>query len=124
MDEIQTLDTLAGILSELSDRPYDLALHGEHIALAQDHQLGDQLEVAHSMLVGVYAVDEDTWTSMIVHRKSQEDSTTMAGVQRVLETYQRAEDDYLCMSLQLEGHESATDVCAQPRLSWRAMRSS
>jgi hypothetical protein len=96
MDEVESLDALAAILTELSENPYDLSLHAKHIALAQKHGLQDQLHVARDMLVGVYAGDEDIWTPMIEYCKSQEDLVTPYGVGRVLEMYTRAEEDYLC----------------------------
>jgi squamous cell carcinoma antigen recognized by T-cells 3 len=96
MDEVESLDALAAILTELSENPYDISLHVKHIALAQEYGLQDQLQVAREMLVGVYAVGQDVWTPMIEYRKSQENLATIQGVERVLELYMRAEEDYLC----------------------------
>jgi squamous cell carcinoma antigen recognized by T-cells 3 len=96
MDDVEALEALAEILTQLSENPYDLSLHTKHIALAQKHGLDDQLQVARDMLVGIWAMGEDVWLPIIEHQKANEDLSTAEGVQRVLDLYTRAEDDYFC----------------------------
>jgi hypothetical protein len=98
MDDVESLEELSNILSELAEKPYDLRLHQQHIALAQKYGMDDQLQVAREMLTSTWAMTEDFWLPMIESLKATVDLASVEGIQSVLGLFNRAEEDYLCKS--------------------------
>jgi hypothetical protein len=96
MDEEQALEALSNIISTLTETPFDLSLHAQHIQLAITTGMDDQVHAARETLTVYYACGDDVWLPLIEHRKSSVDVDTMDGVLSVLSVYKRAEDDYLC----------------------------
>lgn len=95
-----TLDALAQVLSELSERPYDIALHSRHIRIAQSLE-DNQTEVqsALEMFVQFLAAGEDAWLELIKAKEASVDLGTVEGVQELLALYSRAEADYLSIPI-------------------------
>ena len=93
-----TLDALAQLLSELSERPYDIALHARHIRLAQSLEEAE-VHSAMEMLTQFLSAGEDVWLGLIGAKESSVDLSEAEGVQELLALYSRAEADYLCASI-------------------------
>ena len=97
MDEEQVLEALSNVISALSETPFDLSLHAQHIQLAIATGMDDQVRAARETLMGYYACGDDFWLPLIEDKKSSVDMDTIDGVLSVLSVFKRAEDDYLCM---------------------------
>lgn len=100
MDEAQSLEALTKVLSDLSERPYDISLHIQHIRLAQSIEgMEAQLKSASEMLPDFLATGEHVWTFLIEDKQKSIDLETSEGVNEILEMYARAEEDYLSMPI-------------------------
>ena len=99
MDEEQALEALSNVISALSDTPFNLSLHEQHIQLALATGMDDQIRAARDTLTAYYACGDDVWLPLIEDKKSAADLETVDGALSVLTTYKRAEDDYLCTHL-------------------------
>src|SRR5579863_652759 len=96
MDEEQALEALSIIISSLTETPFNLSLHAQHIQLAAATGMDDQVHAARETLTTYYACGDDVWLPLIEDKKSSVDVDTIDGVLSVLSVYKRAEDDYLC----------------------------
>ncbi len=97
MDESQSLDALATIINDLSERPHDITLHAKHIKLAQSVQgLHSELQTAMEMLPVFLAAGEDVWLYLLDQKQNAVDLDTADGVTELFAWYERAEADYLC----------------------------
>ena len=97
MDESQSLDTLATIINDLSERPHDITLHAEHIKLTKSIQgMDSELQTAMEMLPEFLAAGEDVWLYLLDKKEHSVDLDTADGVEKLLAYYERAEVDYLC----------------------------
>jgi hypothetical protein len=97
MDESDTLDSLASILSELEQTPYDVALHAKHICLAQSADgFESQVHAARETFTHFMAAGDDVWIPLIEAKETSVDLNSKAGLEEVLVLYLRAEEDYLC----------------------------
>jgi hypothetical protein len=99
MDEEQALEALSNVISALSETPFDLSLHEQHIQLALATGMDDQMRAARDTLTAYYACGDDVWVPVIEDKRSAADLETVDGALSVLTTYKRAEDDYLCTPL-------------------------
>ena len=104
MDEEQALEALSNVISALSETPFDLSLHEQHIQLALATGLDDQIRAARDTLTSYYACGDDVWRPLIEDKKSAADLETVDGALSVLAAYKRAEDDYLCTRLLYWNH--------------------
>lgn len=99
MNEAQSLDALAKVLNDLSERPYDITLHAQHIRLA--HSMGSmetEVQSALEMLPDFLAAGEDVWLSLIKAKETASNLESAQDVEELLALYNRAEGDYLCAS--------------------------
>jgi squamous cell carcinoma antigen recognized by T-cells 3 len=96
MDEEQALEALSNVISALSESPFDLSLHVQHIKLAVATGMDDQVHAARETLTTYYACGDDVWLPLIEDKKNTVDMDSVDGVLSVLQTYERAEEDYLC----------------------------
>ena len=96
MDEEQALEALSNVISALSETPFDLSLHAQHIQLAVASGMDDQVRAARDTLTAYYACGDDVWLPLLEDKKSTADLDTVEGALSVLTAYKRAEDDYLC----------------------------
>jgi squamous cell carcinoma antigen recognized by T-cells 3 len=106
MDEEQALEALSNVISALSETPFDLSLHGQHIQLALATGMDDQIRAARDTLTVYYACGDDVWLPLIEDKKGAADLETVDGVLSVLTAYKRAEDDYLCTRLLYSDHRT------------------
>jgi squamous cell carcinoma antigen recognized by T-cells 3 len=98
MDEAEALVALANLLDTLSHNPYDIALHAQHISIAAQTGLDDQVHSAREMMTGFWAAGEDVWLPLIEYKLNSTDLNTLNGVSEVLALFDQAEADYLCAS--------------------------
>jgi squamous cell carcinoma antigen recognized by T-cells 3 len=95
----ENLDALAKVLSELSERPHDIALHARHIQLAKSLEVEPtEVQSALEMSTQFLAAGEDVWLALIEAKEASVDMGTVEGVEELLALYSRAEADYLCAS--------------------------
>jgi squamous cell carcinoma antigen recognized by T-cells 3 len=108
MDEEQVLEALSNVISALSETPFDLSLHVQHIRLAAATGMDDQVHAARETFTTYYACGDDVWLPLIQDKKNAVDMNSVEGALSVLQTYERAEEDYLCTrSLCLDTMEHA-----------------
>ncbi|KAG6897556.1 hypothetical protein C0992_000339 [Termitomyces sp. T32_za158] len=104
MDEVQSLDALAKLLNDLTERPYDINLHIQHFQLAKSLEgMESQIASACEMLVDFLAAGEQVWSILIAAKEKVVDLETKEGVEELLTLYSRAEADYLSIPI-LERH--------------------
>ncbi|GLB38245.1 putative RNA recognition motif containing protein [Lyophyllum shimeji] len=100
MDEAQSLEALAKVLNDLSERPYDINLHREHIRLAQSLEgMESQVKSAFEMLTDFLAAGDYVWSFLIEEKQNSVDLQTAEGVGELLALYARAEADYLSIPI-------------------------
>ena len=99
MDEAATLEALANTLTLLTENPYDLSLHVQHVRLARESGMEDQVEAALDMIVTYWAAGDEVWLPIIDAKIRSTDLETAEGVQTVVELFEKAEVDYLCTHL-------------------------
>ena len=96
MDEAGALEALANVLNRLTDDPYDIALHIEHVRIAQQTGMEDQLESAVEMATAFWAVGDYVWLPLLEHKLQGSDLDSAQDLQAILDLFGRAEQDYLC----------------------------
>jgi len=97
MDETESLEALANILTAVAERPYDISLHAQHVKLAQSLEgMESEAQSAMEMMTQLVAAGDDVWVPLLNSKEQSVDLETEGGVQELLELYSRAEDDYLC----------------------------
>lgn len=104
MDDAQTLDVLANVLNDISEKPYNFSLHVQHINLARSLQgMESEVQSAIEMMSNYYSVGGDLWLELIESKKASLDLDTVDGVAELLVVYERAEYDYTSIPL-LKSH--------------------
>lgn len=97
MDETESLDALANILTAVAERPYDISLHAQHVKLAQSLEgMESEAQSAMEMMTQLVAAGDDVWVPLLNSKEQSVDLETESGVQELLELYSSAEGDYLC----------------------------
>ncbi|KAK2465199.1 hypothetical protein APHAL10511_002553 [Amanita phalloides] len=96
----ESLDVLANIINELSEKPYDIALHAKHIKFSQTLDgMESEVQTAMEMLPEFLAAGEDVWLYLLEKREESVDLNTATGVNDLLALYNRAEADYLSIPI-------------------------
>ena len=96
MNEADSLEALSAVLERLNDNPYDIALHAEHIRLAHQTGIEDQVESAFDMMTVFWAAGEDVWLPLIKRKLGHSNLDAAEDLRAILELFTRAEQDYLC----------------------------
>lgn len=96
MGKSDSVKALSRLLEAISENPYDISVHAQHIRLASDSGDGEQLDAAREMFTGFWAATEDVWLPILEAKEKSEDVNTLDGLQAVLSQYRLAEEDYLC----------------------------
>lgn len=109
-DEANVLEALANTLTLLTDNPYDISLHAQNVRLAQSTNMEDQLEAALDMVKTFWAAGDYVWIPLIDLKTKESDSGTPEGLREVLQLYERAEEDYLCMLYSLHSRHSRAKI--------------
>ncbi|KAF9527604.1 hypothetical protein CPB83DRAFT_934295 [Crepidotus variabilis] len=104
MDESQSLDALANIMNDVAEKPFDFALHVNHIRLAASVPGMDaEATAAREMMTQCFTVGDDVWLPLLDAKEKDLDLESEEGVNDLLATYAAAEADYLSIPL-LEKH--------------------
>ncbi|KIP09711.1 hypothetical protein PHLGIDRAFT_22785 [Phlebiopsis gigantea 11061_1 CR5-6] len=99
MDQANALEALVGAITLLNDNPYDIALHAQHVRLARETGMDDQLESALDMVTTFYASGDHIWLPLVELKIKGTDVGTTQGIKDVLAMFERAEADYLSIPL-------------------------
>lgn len=98
MDEANALEALANTLTLLTENPYDLTLHAQHVRLAREISMEDQLEAALDMVTTFWAAGDYVWLPLLDIKMKSAGIDSAEGISAVLALFERAEADYLCES--------------------------
>ncbi|EEB92801.1 hypothetical protein MPER_08638 [Moniliophthora perniciosa FA553] len=99
MDEAQALEAFTNIVGLLTERPYDLSLHLQHIRMAKSIPgMEAEVQAALETFKTFYAAGDEAWIPLIEAKEKESDLDSAADVRQLLELYERAEADYLCKS--------------------------
>ena len=96
MDEADALEALAGVLTSLTGNPYDITLHAQHVRLARETGMDDQLEAALDMVTAFWAAGDYVWLPLLDSKRNAVDLDSTKGIKAMLALFERAEGDYLC----------------------------
>ena len=96
MDEADALEALANVLNRLTDDPYDITLHREHVRIAQQTSMDGQLESAIEMATAFWAVGDYVWLPLLESKLQASNLESAQDLQAILDIFSRAEQDYLC----------------------------
>lgn len=96
MDEADALEALANAVTALTNNPYDITLHAQHVRLARETGMDDQLEAALDMVTTFWAAGDYVWLPLLDLKIKNESLETAEGIKAVLGLFERAEADYLC----------------------------
>lgn len=96
MDESAALEALANILNRLADDPYDITLHIEHVRIAQQTGMDDQVDSALEMAITFWTVGDYVWELLLERKLQGSDLESPEALQAILDLFNRAEQDYLC----------------------------
>ncbi|PSR71958.1 hypothetical protein PHLCEN_2v12168 [Hermanssonia centrifuga] len=99
MDEADAFEALADTLTLLTENPHDISLHAQHVRLARETGMKDQLEAALDMVTTFWAAGDYVWIPLIDIRIEDADLEDSEGINEVLALFQRAEEDYLSIPL-------------------------
>ena len=96
MNESDALDALSGVLERLTENPYDISLHAEHIRVARATGMEDQVESALDMMTAFWAAGEDVWLALFQRKINTANLEAAEDLRGILDLFTRAEQDYLC----------------------------
>ncbi|TFK90773.1 RNA-binding protein Prp24 [Polyporus arcularius HHB13444] len=99
MNEADALEALSSVLERLTDNPYDIALHAEHIRIARATGMEDQVESALEMMTAFWAAGEDVWLPLIQHKIAASNLDSPEDLRAILDLFTRAERDYLSIPI-------------------------
>ncbi|KAF5369542.1 hypothetical protein D9758_002590 [Tetrapyrgos nigripes] len=100
MDEEQSLEALANILNDLTEKPFDVSLHAKHVRLTKSFEGMEAEKVsALEMFTNYFAAGEEVWLDLLDAKERSVDLNTVDGAQEVLALYERAEQDYLSIPI-------------------------
>ncbi|KAI0081583.1 hypothetical protein K474DRAFT_1703756 [Panus rudis PR-1116 ss-1] len=99
MNEATSLDALSSVLTKLAENPHDLATHAEHVRVAQETGLEDQVEAALDMLTDIWPAGDYAWIPLLDKKLKDVDLESAEGLTSVLELFQKAERDYLSIPI-------------------------
>ncbi|KZT64612.1 hypothetical protein DAEQUDRAFT_717745 [Daedalea quercina L-15889] len=99
MDESDALEALSNVLNRLTEDPYDITLHIEHVRIARETGMDDQLESALEMFTAFWAAGDYVWLPLIEHKLQASNLESPQDLQAILDLFNRAEQD--CLSIPL-----------------------
>ncbi|KAM5538638.1 hypothetical protein V8D89_007667 [Ganoderma adspersum] len=99
MNEVDSLEALSGVLERLTDNPYDISLHAEHIRIARATGMDDQVDSALEMMTVFWASGDGVWLPLIQHKIAASNLESPEDLQSILDLFARAERDYLSIPI-------------------------
>lgn len=97
MNDSSSLEALSDTITLLSEKPYELSLHAQHIRLA-DATDAEQALAAREMMTAFWPAGDDVWLPIITAKRQSVNVQSAEGIIEVLAMYEAAEGDYLCTS--------------------------
>lgn len=107
MNEADSLEALSGVLERLTENPYDISLHAEHIRIARSTGMEDQVDSALEMMTAFWAAGEEVWLPLIERKLHTSSLDAPDDLRAILDLFTRAEQDYLCTLSQSSLHASS-----------------
>ncbi|KAJ8080386.1 Splicing factor [Marasmius tenuissimus] len=100
MDDEQALEAFTNILNVLSEKPYDLSLHLQHIRIANS-LVGMETEARAALetFTSFYAAGDEVWMPLIDAKEGTTDLNSAQSVLELLALYEQAEGDYLSIPI-------------------------
>ncbi|VDB84644.1 unnamed protein product [Peniophora sp. CBMAI 1063] len=92
------LEALSDVLTKLSEEPYDLPTHIQHINLAASAG-EEQANEAREMFTAYWAAGDEVWSPLIDAKKRSSNPDSVSGAQEVHELYEKAEGDYISIPI-------------------------
>ncbi|KAH8104839.1 RNA-binding protein Prp24 [Cristinia sonorae] len=99
MDEEAALIALDNTLTKLGQNPHDLTLHAEHIRVAREAEMHEQVVAALEMLTSFFAAGDYAWLPLLSARTSTEQLETVEELQEIHALFEKGERDYLSIEL-------------------------
>ncbi|TFY58334.1 hypothetical protein EVJ58_g6483 [Rhodofomes roseus] len=99
MDEADALEALSDILNRLTEDPYDITLHIEHVRVAHQTGMDEQVDSALEMVTAWWAAGEYVWLPLIERKLQAGNLESPEDLRGILDLFNRAERDYLSMPL-------------------------
>ncbi|GJE88539.1 RNA-binding protein Prp24 [Phanerochaete sordida] len=99
MGEAETLDALVNTLALLSENQYDLSLHAQHVRLARETGLEEQIKDALEMVTTFWAAGDYVWLPLLDIKIKGANLDTAEDVNAVLSLFELAEADYMSIPL-------------------------
>ncbi|KAF9257513.1 hypothetical protein L218DRAFT_910382 [Marasmius fiardii PR-910] len=100
MDNTQALEAFTNVLNLLTEKPYDISLHLQHIRLANGLEGMDiEAKAALETFTTFYAAGDEVWLPLIEAKEKSSDMSSAQDVAELLTLYERAEGDYLSIPL-------------------------
>lgn len=88
------LEALSDILTKLSDNPYDISLHAQHLQVVSSMGKEEQANAQH-MFVAFWPATDDIWLP-IIDARIEKGAETVEDIAEIMKLFERAESDYLC----------------------------
>ncbi|EJF56678.1 RNA-binding protein Prp24 [Dichomitus squalens LYAD-421 SS1] len=121
MNEADSLEALSAILERLTENPYDISLHAEHIRIAHATGMDGQAGSALEMVTAFWAAGDYVWLPLIEHKIAGSNLETPEDLQSILDLFSRAEQDYLSIPILqkhldflVERHEHFVEAGGRP----------
>jgi squamous cell carcinoma antigen recognized by T-cells 3 len=99
MEENESLEALSNLLTALSENPYELPLHAQHIRLADASGDPEQVITAREMMTAYWPAGDEVWLPLLQAKRQSVRLETAEGIDEMLAMYSAAEDDYFCKKL-------------------------
>ncbi|KAH9890065.1 RNA-binding protein Prp24 [Cubamyces lactineus] len=99
MNEADSLEALSGVLERLTENPYDISLHAEHIRIARSTGMEDQVDSALEMMTAFWAAGEEVWLPLIERKLHTSSLDAPDDLRAILDLFTRAEQDYLSVPI-------------------------
>ncbi|KAI1794811.1 RNA-binding protein Prp24 [Ganoderma leucocontextum] len=111
MNEADSLEALSGVLERLTENPYDISLHAEHIHIARATGMDDQVDSALEMMTAFWAAGDDVWLPLLQHKIAVSNLESPEDLQSILDMFARAEQDYLSIPILQKHIEFMVERC-------------
>ncbi|KAG7088241.1 hypothetical protein E1B28_012255 [Marasmius oreades] len=100
MDDIQALEAFTNVLNLLTEQPYDISLHLQHIRIANSLEgMDTEAKAALETFTTFYAAGDEVWLPLIDAKEKSSDMNSAQDMLELLALYERAEGDYLSIPL-------------------------
>ncbi|KAI0820419.1 RNA-binding protein Prp24 [Trametes gibbosa] len=99
MNEADSLEALSAILERITENPYDISLHAEHVRIARTTGMDEHVESALEMMTAFWAAGEQVWLPLILQKTNASNLESPEDIKTILGLYARAEHDHLSIPI-------------------------